>query len=268
MGRQPTGAGASFATGPGPCQKLRVGHEHTPSARLRIVERFRSLQGEGLRVGTPSAFVRTTGCNLRCRWCDTPASSWAPEGAWVTVEELVTWCADGPRDVVLTGGEPLLQPAIVPLSQALAAAGHVVTVETAGTVWRDDLACDLASLSPKLAHARPPAPRRGLATRHEAARWRPDVLARFMATFPWQLKLVVRAGDPTTLAQDVAEVEDMVRALAVAPADRARVVLMPEGTDAAALRASARALSPVCIERGFTLGQRLHIELYGHRPGT
>ncbi len=239
-----------------------------PTPRLKIAERFRSLQGEGLWVGTPSSFVRTTGCNLRCRWCDTPGTSWAPEGTWASVDELVDWCAAGPRDVVVTGGEPLLQPAVVALTRGLTARGRLVTVETAGTVWQDGLVCHLASLSPKLSHAGPSTPRRGLAARHDATRWRPEILRRFMDAFSWQLKLVVRADDADALAEDLAEVDDMVATLEVEGADRSRVLLMPEGTDPERLRAGMRALAPVCLERGFCLGQRLHIELYGHRPGT
>src|SRR5687768_9998796 len=80
------------------------------SDRLPIAERFVSLQGEGGLVGVPSSFVRVFGCNLRCTWCDSPATSWAPAGTQVPLDELVAFCARGPRHVVLTGGEPLLFP--------------------------------------------------------------------------------------------------------------------------------------------------------------
>lgn len=233
--------------------------------RLRIQERFVSLQGEGRRVGVPSSFVRVSGCNLRCAWCDTPRTSWAPEGEPLELDELVAWCAEGPRDVVLTGGEPLLFAEIAALSRHLRAAGHHVTIETAGTVWLEGLECDLLSVSPKLAHSTPWARDPAQAQRHERLRLQPEALARLLAAHPWQLKFVVRAG---ALAEDLEEVESLLRALAIARADRCRVLLMPECTDSAGLRAAYAALLPACIERGFRLGERLHIHIFGHVPGT
>jgi 7-carboxy-7-deazaguanine synthase len=115
---------------------------------LPIQETFVSIQGEGLLVGTESSFVRVSGCNLRCTWCDSPRTSWQPERTRVPVEDLLAFCARGPRHVVVTGGEPLLFAAVAGLSRALRAAGRHVTVETAGTVWLDELSCDLLSLSP------------------------------------------------------------------------------------------------------------------------
>lgn len=232
---------------------------------LRINEVFVSLQGEGRLAGVPSTFVRVAGCNLRCAWCDSPTSSWRPTGERVELEAIVRACAEGPRHVVLTGGEPLLFPAMLELARRVRAAGHHVTFETAGTVAPDGLECDLVSISPKLAHATPDDPVWG--PRHDARRWQPAVLQRLMQ-HPWQLKLVVRAHDPARLADDVREVCGMIEALGVAATDRHRVLLMPECVDPARLSADYAALVPVCIEQGFTLGPRLHIAIFGHVPGT
>jgi len=236
----------------------------TPT-HLPIAERFVSLQGEGGLVGVPSSFVRVSGCNLRCVWCDSPATSWTPSGVQVEIAELVAFCARGPRHVVLTGGEPLLFPGVAALSQRLRAGGHHVTVETAGTVWLDGLACDLLSLSPKLGHSTPWQRAPKLAERHERTRLDVAVLARLTASFAWQLKFVVRAAEA---AADLDEVERLVRELAVPASERHRVLVMPECTDPAALHASYRTLVSACIERGFRLGERLHIALFGHTPGT
>jgi 7-carboxy-7-deazaguanine synthase len=237
----------------------------TSTPHLRIQERFVSLQGEGQLVGVPSSFVRVSGCNLRCTWCDSPATSWAPTGTPLGLDALVDFCARGPRHVVLTGGEPLLFPAVAPLSQRLRAAGHHVTVETAGTVWLPELACDLLSLSPKLAHSTPWLRAPKLAQRHEQARLDLEVLGRLLAGFAWQLKFVVRAAEA---AADLAEIEALLQALAVPPNERHRVLIMPECVDPAALPGSYRTLVGACIERGFRLGERLHIALFGHTPGT
>jgi len=100
-------------------------------ARLRVNEVFYSLQGEGTRAGLPCVLVRLTGCQMRCRWCDSEYAFY--EGGWRTVEELVAdVAAYGCRLVEVTGGEPLLQPACRPLLTALCEAGHEVLLETGG----------------------------------------------------------------------------------------------------------------------------------------
>jgi 7-carboxy-7-deazaguanine synthase len=235
--------------------------------RLPIHETFVSVQGEGILAGTPSSFVRVTGCNLRCAWCDTPATSWRPEGGARTVDELLEFCSAGPRHVVLTGGEPLLFPGIAELARRLRRAGHHVTVETAATVTLPGLECDLASLSPKLAHSTPAAPPAWRA-RHEARRTATQPARELMARGPWQLKFVVRCDDPDTLATDVAEVQDWLDRLGVAPHERERVLLMPEGTNPETLHGAYRRLLPACRALGVRLGLRLHLSLFGHVPGT
>lgn len=232
---------------------------------LKIRERFVSLQGEGSLVGVPSTFVRVSGCNLRCTWCDSPETSWNPSGEQISIDDLVAFCARGPRHVVLTGGEPLLFPGMATLSQRLRAAGHHITVETAGTVWQGDLACDLLSLSPKLAHSTPWQRAPALAARHERLRLDASVLARLVAAYAWQLKFVVRAE---AAGEDLEQIEGLLTALKVPASERSRVLVMPECTDPAALVSCERALVAACLERGFRLGQRLHIALFGHTPGT
>jgi 7-carboxy-7-deazaguanine synthase len=122
---------------------------------MKVAELFHSIQGEGKLMGVPSAFVRASGCNLRCTWCDTPYASWEPEGEDLGVEEIVSRVrAFGARHVVLTGGEPLIMSEIQALCDALHAGGHHITVETAATVYKP-LRLHLASLSPKLSNSTP-----------------------------------------------------------------------------------------------------------------
>lgn len=241
-------------------------HASVPSGEtLRVQERFVSIQGEGELAGIPSRFIRVAGCNLRCVWCDSPASSWHPRGPRVAVDELVRECAAGPRHVVVTGGEPLLFRETATLTQALATAGHHVTIETAATVTLAGVHADLMSLSPKLSHSRPP--EASWAARHEARRRRPDVIAALM-TGAWQLKFVVRAHDRDALRQDLLEIESLLATLPLRDDDRSHVLLMPECTDPARLAADYAALVPVCRASGFRLGPRLHIAIFGHTPGT
>src|SRR5215472_2293063 len=121
---------------------------------MRIAEIFYSVQGEGSLVGVPSVFVRTSGCNLRCVWCDTPYTSWNPEGDEMRVDAIVARATEfhSARHVVLTGGEPLIAPGIAELAAKLGERGMHITMETAGTVFAE-LACDLMSISPKLANS-------------------------------------------------------------------------------------------------------------------
>src|SRR5688572_16150897 len=117
---------------------------------MKISELFYSIQGEGKLAGVPSVFVRASGCNLRCVWCDTPYASWDPDGEDVPVDQIVrrvrTFDA---KHVVVTGGEPMIMPDVEPLCAALRDADLHITIETAATVWKP-VHLDLASLSPKL----------------------------------------------------------------------------------------------------------------------
>src|SRR5436190_13295269 len=105
--------------------------------RMKLAELFYSIQGEGKLTGVPSVFIRASGCNLRCVWCDTPYASWDPEGPEMSVDEIVRRVdAFDARHVVVTGGEPLIMPDIVELCDELRSRGHHITVETAATVFK------------------------------------------------------------------------------------------------------------------------------------
>ena len=223
---------------------------------MKIAELFYSLQGEGSLLGVPSVFVRTTGCNLRCSWCDTPYTSWQPEGDEIPLDDLIARVLAYPaRHAVLTGGEPMIQPQLVPLSQTLRQAGWHITIETAGTVDAP-VACDLMSISPKLANSTPTG---DWAIRHEATRLNRPVLRALMAKCAYQFKFVVAAPS------DLTEIMRLVDALAVDPTD---VILMPEGTSADLLRDRARWIAPLCLEHGFRFSPRLHVDLWGNQRGV
>lgn len=108
-----------------------------------ITEIFKSIQGEGTRAGLPCIFVRLTGCNLRCTWCDTAYAFHGGKKMGVAevlarVDELAGRTAGAPGSqakvplVELTGGEPLLQDEVYPLAEGLLAAGYEVMIETSG----------------------------------------------------------------------------------------------------------------------------------------
>jgi 7-carboxy-7-deazaguanine synthase len=237
---------------------------------VRVAEVFRSIQGEGRLTGTASVFVRASGCNLRCTFCDTPYASWSPEGKDLSVDEIVAAVerlsrADGRqavpvRHVVLTGGEPMLFAELVPLAAAVRQAGRHVTIETSGTLYLP-VACDLMSISPKLSNSTPPPegdPR--WTWRHEAARHAPHVVRRLMAEHDYQLKFVAERPE---------DCEEVERYLAELPGvDRRRAMLMPQGVDPDELAEKASWLKPYCRAHGLTFCPRRQIEWFGHVRGT
>ena len=227
---------------------------------MKISEIFYSIQGEGMLAGTPSVFVRSSGCNLRCAWCDTPYASWQPEGEELALEEILARVARyRAHYVVVTGGEPMIAPEIVPLTEALRQMRLHVTVETAGTVF-EAVDCHLISLSPKLSNSTPFEQDGGRwAAQHDRLRSRPEVLKRFLAAYEYQLKFVVAEED------DIVEIKALVTRLQANPQ---RVVLMPEGTDAEVLRERAAWIVELCKQEGYRFSPRLHIDLYGNRRGV
>jgi 7-carboxy-7-deazaguanine synthase len=230
---------------------------------MLVSEIFHSLQGEGELAGVPSVFVRLSGCNLRCNWCDTPYASWNPEGETLSIDQIVAQISAFPaRHVVLTGGEPMIASGIHELATAIKKLGHHITIETAATVAPEGIPCDLASLSPKLANSAPddrlPASWR---EKHERLRWQPEVVRAWLKQYPYQLKFVVAT------AADVGEIENLLRELGE-PVPRSKILLMPEGTSPDVLRERTTWLAELCKTRGYRFAPRLHIALYGNRRGT
>lgn len=235
------------------------------AATLPISETFTSIQGEGKLAGVPSWFVRLSGCNLRCAWCDTPYASWKPDGEARDLAALVAEAAgSGVRHAVVTGGEPLIFAGAAPLCDGLRAAGLHVTIETAGTVFLA-APCDLISISPKLANSTPAErdprdPGGAWRVRHEQRRLNPDAIQRLLDAAPArQLKFVVQSP------ADIAEIEALLtRVSGWQPDD---VLLMPEGVTPATAERKAW-VAAACVRRGWRYCARLHIDLFGNTRGT
>lgn len=245
--------------------------------QLRIAARapdqpeiFRSIQGEGVNTGRVRAFVRLSGCNLHCVWCDTPytwnwhGTNWphergakydqAAETIEMDVEAVATAVAALPAEgVVITGGEPLAQmPGLIALAERLKQAGLLVEIETNGSippVTRLAELVDLFMVSPKLAHS-------GNAP---ALAQRTTPLAAFAALDQAVFKFVARTP------ADLDEVAALAERHAI-PAER--VTIMPEGTDSQTLIERAAALADAALARGYGLSDRLHIHLFGDTRGT
>lgn len=230
---------------------------------VRIAEVYSSIQGEGQFAGTPSVFVRTAGCNLRCWFCDTPFTSWKPEGPQIGVADLVQQVrAFGIEHVVLTGGEPLLQPDSVDLCEQMLAAGHFVTIETAGTVFRPAPA-SLMSISPKLANSSPS--RVGTAdavrwqARHEQVRSSHETIAKLIAAADHQFKFVVDVPD------DLREITTYLADWPQVPGER--VWLMPQARTREELLARSDWLQAEAARLGFRFSSRWQIAEFGNERG-
>jgi len=229
---------------------------------MRIAEIFHSIQGEGLLAGVPSIFIRTSGCNLRCHWCDTPYASWKPEGPEMSIKEILKKLTEWNCDhVVLTGGEPMIAPDLPELATALKKQKKHITIETAGTILPNSIPCDLASISPKLSNSTPSSERDpAWAKKHETIRLQPEVISEWIRNYPVQLKFVVSSEN------DLAEIKDLLSRLPPAPLDQ--ILLMPEGIDVKTLAARSPWLVDICKREGFRFCPRLQIELFGHTRGT
>lgn len=230
------------------------------AGKLWISETFTSRQGEGRLTGTTSFFIRTSGCNLRCWFCDTPYASWQPEGEWISIAELVEAAKASACDhVVLTGGEPLLPLGVNDLVRRLRALPMHVTIETAGTVFRD-VPVDLVSISPKLASSGPTDTASPAYRRHEATRWRPEVIRQLIANADQhQVKFVVETES------DFADSAAAAEAIGVTPEN---VWIMPQATSERELDEKAVWLAALCRTRGYQYCDRMHIRWYGNRRGT
>ena len=238
---------------------------------LPVNELFYSLQGEGKLAGMPSVFVRTSGCNLRCWFCDSYHTSWEPTHAWLDIDTIIDRVTDydEAEHVVVTGGEPLLHDETVELLDQLSAAGCHTTVETNGTIYRDT-AIDLASISPKLANSTPTAAKDPQgdgewADRHENRRIGIDALCQLVETYDFQLKFVVTGRD------DMPEINQLVERLRDAAATTIRdsdVLLMPEGATRERLAETRELTAEVAMEHGYQYTPRLHVDLWNDAPET
>jgi len=222
-------------------------------------EIFSSIQGEGVSMGVPSVFVRLSGCNLHCAWCDTKYTwDWTQ---YDPQREIIVLNADdiarrvsaaGIHNVVITGGEPLLQQrSLGLLGSLLKDQHHRIEVETNGTIAPQPAFAPLVdqwNVSPKLVNS-------GNTT---VEREVPAVLSWFAAQPAAYFKFVVT--DPS----DLVEVDALAHRYSV-PADR--ILLMPEGRDPATLTERSQWLVERCREHGYRFTTRLHVLLWGDKRG-
>jgi len=166
------------------------------------------------------------------------------------------------RHTVLTGGEPMVAKRIHHLAARLKELGKHITIETAATILPEGIACDLASLSPKLSNSTPDtAVAGGWRDRHEKRRLQPEVILDWIQNYNYQLKFVVASEN------DLEQIHDLLAGLG-AQVTPAKILLMPEGTDAETIRNRSLLLVDICKHHGYRYCDRLHIHLFGNTKGT
>jgi 7-carboxy-7-deazaguanine synthase len=164
------------------------------------------------------------------------------------------------RFVVVTGGEPLLAPQIEELTRGLKKNDAHVTIETAGTIFKP-VACDLVSMSPKLANSTPWKKAKGrFAGMHEARRLDFAVMRKFLDAYDCQLKFVVDQPEDFDELRDVLATLNQV--------EPGRVLIMAQGKTARQIQSKAKWIVEACKRHGYRYTPRLHIDLYGNRRGT
>ncbi len=158
----------------------------------------------------------------------------------------------------MVGPDLKARPELTELTLRLASEGMHVTIETAGELFVPGLACDLMSISPKLANSRPA--EAVLVASHERQRVDIDALAALIRTYQCQLKFVVET------AADIVEIRGLVDHLPPVSSDR--ILLMPQAKTREELLARAPVVAEWCRETGYRFGHRLHVLLWGDRRGV
>ena len=235
-------------------------------------EIFHTLQGDGVSMGIPSIFIRSSLCNLHCSWCDTNYT-WNWEGTpWKHetdekfskeeyIVELVTQDAADLiaqydcKNVILTGGEPLLQQsAWAELIQHLRAKdpNYTFEVETNGTHLPSatmDQAINQWNVSPKLSNS----------NNAEKLRINPDALKYFSNNKNAWFKFVIQNET------DLDEVQQLEKSYEL---PKNKILLMPEGRTEEALQEKRLWLADICRDQGYRFSDRLHIQLWGSKRGV
>jgi 7-carboxy-7-deazaguanine synthase len=161
------------------------------------------------------------------------------------------------RFVVITGGEPMVNPELPQLAKELKSSKKHITIETAGNVFVPDLSCDLMSISPKLSNSTPTEP--PLALLHEHSRFDVAVLSHLVDSCNYQLKFVVDSED------DLSEILQTVESIGTV--DRQKVMLMPQAATRDELLTKSPKVADLCKRTGFVFCQRLQVVLWNNERG-
>ncbi|MHC4637651.1 MAG: 7-carboxy-7-deazaguanine synthase QueE [Planctomycetota bacterium] len=232
---------------------------------MKVTEIFYSLQGEGFLAGVPSVFVRLSGCALRCKWCDTKYSWDHKAGKDHSISQILETVRKWPcRHVVITGGEPMInpyfghRPELLELITGLKSQKKHITIETAGIWFVPNLPCDLMSISPKLSNSTPQDP--AVAKVHNDSRLDTAVLGALIDEYDYQLKFVV---------ESVSDLDEITRTIdKVGNVDSRKVMLMPQACTRDELLERSPMVAKLCKETGFAFSPRLQVLIWNNEKGT
>jgi 7-carboxy-7-deazaguanine synthase len=223
-----------------------------------INEIFYSLQGEGRLAGVPSVFLRSAGCPLRCKWCDTKYAWPESAGTEYTADQIKTKIESySASHLIVTGGEPMSNPELPDLLKTLESKGRHITIETSGIKFVPDLTCDLMSISPKLSNSTPT--EADLLAQHEKQRFDLPALQQLIDNYEYQLKFVVEQ------AEDLREITRCLEKLKNAEPDK--VFLMPQAVTVDKYPARSRMVAELCKQTGFRFSPRLQVLLWNNERG-
>jgi 7-carboxy-7-deazaguanine synthase len=221
---------------------------------MRIIEIFKSIQCEGMLTGRVSLFIRFVGCNLNCRWCDEKSSSVSHNGFEISLNELIERIKSySCKNIVVTGGEPLLTKEIVTLTKNLKKNGFHITVETNGTIIKD-VAADLMSISPKLSHSEPIMNQEQL-EKYKKKRININVLKYYTKNYNHQLKFVVEKE------KDFEEIEEILNQLGIH--DKRDILIMSLASSRKELYNTQKKIVNLCIKKGYRYANRLQLQIWG-----
>ena len=226
---------------------------------MKYSELFYTIQGEGMLIGVPSVFFRTSYCNLRCIWCDTPYTSWEPEDKHISVNKIAEKIATyNCKHVVITGGEPFIQTEeLVTLCDKLNKDGYHITIETNASVYAD-VRAHLISMSPKLRNSNPK-PGNRYFEMHERDRIQTDVIRKFLDNYTCQLKFVMETP------KDLGEVQCLQSKIGI-PDEI--IVLMPQGIIAEETQCKQEWIIELCKQHGYRYSPRVHVDVWGNQRGV
>lgn len=264
--------------------------------KFPVIELFTSIQGEGIYMGHPSVFVRTTGCNLRCSFkgsiCDTPYSSYNPEKPKYSLDDVIEQFQNHRvKHLVITGGEPMIhQESIVEMIDACAKVvkskyGELlkVTIETNATIKpiKELLDNNLIfwSMSPKLSTSEPVAGQNGItpvqARLHKENRINISAIVSMLTSYNSGVMKFVYSDESSYIEikslMSVIEKElSLYRETGLyCPKDiNNNIMLMPEGITNEQLQSTRIACAEHCISEGWLYTDRLHIVIWGNKRGV
>jgi len=235
---------------------------------MKISEIFYSIQGEGMYTGHPSLFIRSYGCNYKCTYCDTPYAVVGGKFADMSVKQILKEVDDNNKDndfnhIVITGGEPMIQSDIAELVDMLKSNGYIVTIETNGTIFNNDVKPNLWSISPKTLNSTND--KFTSFKSEEALSNYKDINNMFNIMYfintsgNIQIKFVINDDD------DLIEIKKFINKYNIA---KKYIYLMPQGKDIREQKNNSLNVINICKKEGYIFCPRLHIYLWGSKRGV